>query len=156
LQGPGHGRQPARLHRRVPRDESNVALSGLAPDTPRGSRSLREGEARAGEEGVARRAGLCGRQDRTRPHDPGQGAGSALGAQVTKGVVSLFLRISVDIPQVAVHALNCVHVQIGVITSKMAQAGPPCDTVRMEYVSRVPRAPLDGLIDDLYYLEGAS
>ncbi|MFC6157128.1 helix-turn-helix domain-containing protein [Kribbella jiaozuonensis] len=24
----------------------------------------------------------------------------------------------------------------------------------MEYVSRVPRAPLDGLIDDLYYLEG--
>jgi AraC-like DNA-binding protein len=25
----------------------------------------------------------------------------------------------------------------------------------MEYVSRVPRAPLDGLIDDLYYLEGA-
>jgi hypothetical protein len=30
-----------------------------------------------------------------------------------------------------------------------------CYTVRMEYVSRVPRAPLDGLIDDLYYLEGA-
>jgi AraC-like DNA-binding protein len=29
------------------------------------------------------------------------------------------------------------------------------DTPRMEYVSRVPRAPLDGLIDDLYYLEGA-
>jgi len=28
-------------------------------------------------------------------------------------------------------------------------------TVRMEYVSREPRAPLDGLIDDLYYLEGA-
>jgi AraC-like DNA-binding protein len=26
----------------------------------------------------------------------------------------------------------------------------------MEYVSRVPRVPLDGLIDDLYYLEGAS
>ncbi|GIF51119.1 putative AraC-family regulatory protein [Asanoa ferruginea] len=25
----------------------------------------------------------------------------------------------------------------------------------MEYVSRVPRSPLDGLIDDLYYLEGA-
>ena len=25
----------------------------------------------------------------------------------------------------------------------------------MEYVSRKPRAPLDGLIDDLYYLEGA-
>jgi hypothetical protein len=25
----------------------------------------------------------------------------------------------------------------------------------MEYVSRAPRAPLDGLIDDLYYLEGA-
>ena len=25
----------------------------------------------------------------------------------------------------------------------------------MEYVSRVPRPPLDGLIDDLYYLEGA-
>ncbi|WP_330358137.1 hypothetical protein [Streptomyces chartreusis] len=24
----------------------------------------------------------------------------------------------------------------------------------MEYVSRVPRPPLDGLIDDLYYLEG--
>lgn len=24
----------------------------------------------------------------------------------------------------------------------------------MEYVSRVPRSPLDGLIDDLYYLEG--
>ncbi|MDF3052199.1 MAG: transcriptional regulator, AraC family, partial [Geminicoccaceae bacterium] len=37
----------------------------------------------------------------------------------------------------------------------MAPAGRPCDTVRMEYVSRVPRAPLDGLIDDLYYLEGA-
>jgi AraC-like DNA-binding protein len=26
---------------------------------------------------------------------------------------------------------------------------------RVEYVSRVPRPPLDGLIDDLYYLEGA-
>lgn len=25
----------------------------------------------------------------------------------------------------------------------------------MEYVSRVPRPSLDGLIDDLYYLEGA-
>src|SRR5919107_1489946 len=25
---------------------------------------------------------------------------------------------------------------------------------RVEYVSRVPRPPLDGLIDDLYYLEG--
>ena len=25
----------------------------------------------------------------------------------------------------------------------------------MAYVSRVPRPPLDGLIDDLYYLEGA-
>ena len=25
----------------------------------------------------------------------------------------------------------------------------------VEYVSRVPRAPLDGLIDDLYYLERA-
>jgi hypothetical protein len=25
----------------------------------------------------------------------------------------------------------------------------------MEYVSRVPRPPLDGLVDDLYYLEGA-
>ncbi|MFI7149018.1 hypothetical protein ACIBO2_29235 [Nonomuraea sp. NPDC050022] len=25
----------------------------------------------------------------------------------------------------------------------------------MKYVSRVPRPPLDGLIDDLYYLEGA-
>jgi hypothetical protein len=25
----------------------------------------------------------------------------------------------------------------------------------VEYVSRVPRPPLDGLIDDLYYLEGA-
>jgi hypothetical protein len=30
------------------------------------------------------------------------------------------------------------------------------DTVGVEYVSRVPRPPLDGLIDDLYYLEGAS
>ena len=30
------------------------------------------------------------------------------------------------------------------------------DAVRMEYVSRVPRPPLDGLIDDLYHLEGAS
>ena len=29
------------------------------------------------------------------------------------------------------------------------------DTVGVEYVSRVPRPPLDGLIDDLYYLEGA-
>lgn len=27
--------------------------------------------------------------------------------------------------------------------------------MRVEYVSRVPRPPLDGLIDDLYYLEGA-
>ena len=27
-------------------------------------------------------------------------------------------------------------------------------TVGVEYVSRVPRPPLDGLIDDLYYLEG--
>jgi hypothetical protein len=26
----------------------------------------------------------------------------------------------------------------------------------MEYVSRVPRPPLDGLIDDLYYLEGTA
>ena len=26
----------------------------------------------------------------------------------------------------------------------------------MEYVSRVPRLPLDALIDDLYYLEGAA
>ena len=26
----------------------------------------------------------------------------------------------------------------------------------VEYVSRVPRPPLDGLIDDFYYLEGAS
>ncbi|MFD8531689.1 hypothetical protein ACFV0L_30160 [Streptosporangium canum] len=29
------------------------------------------------------------------------------------------------------------------------------DTVGVEYVSRVPRPPLDRLIDDLYYLEGA-
>src|SRR3954452_21178869 len=29
------------------------------------------------------------------------------------------------------------------------------DAVRVEYVSRVPRPPLDGLIDDLYYLDGA-
>jgi AraC-like DNA-binding protein len=29
------------------------------------------------------------------------------------------------------------------------------DAVGMEYVSRVPRPPLDGLIDDLYFLEGA-
>ena len=29
------------------------------------------------------------------------------------------------------------------------------DAVRVEYVSRVSRPPLDGLIDDLYYLEGA-
>lgn len=29
------------------------------------------------------------------------------------------------------------------------------DPVGVEYVSRVPRPPLDGLIDDLYYLEGA-
>jgi hypothetical protein len=27
--------------------------------------------------------------------------------------------------------------------------------VHVEYVSRAPRPPLDGLIDDLYYLEGA-
>ena len=27
--------------------------------------------------------------------------------------------------------------------------------MRVNYVSRLPRAPLDGLIDDLYYLEGA-
>ncbi|MFI6482912.1 AraC family transcriptional regulator [Nonomuraea sp. NPDC050663] len=31
----------------------------------------------------------------------------------------------------------------------------PRDTGGVEYVSRVPRPPLDGLIDDLYYLEGA-
>jgi AraC-like DNA-binding protein len=30
------------------------------------------------------------------------------------------------------------------------------DAVGMEYVSRVPRPPLDGLIDDLYYLDGAA
>ena len=30
------------------------------------------------------------------------------------------------------------------------------DAVGVEYVSRVPRPPLDGLIDDLYHLEGAS
>jgi AraC-like DNA-binding protein len=30
------------------------------------------------------------------------------------------------------------------------------DAVQVEYVSRVPRPPLDGLIDDLYYLEGTS
>src|SRR5690349_25167733 len=29
------------------------------------------------------------------------------------------------------------------------------DAVGVEYVSRVPRPPLDGLIDDLYYLEGS-
>ena len=29
------------------------------------------------------------------------------------------------------------------------------DDVGVEYVSRVPGPPLDGLIDDLYYLEGA-
>ena len=29
------------------------------------------------------------------------------------------------------------------------------DAVAVKYVSRVPRPPLDGLIDDLYYLEGA-
>src|SRR6476660_2526563 len=29
------------------------------------------------------------------------------------------------------------------------------DAVGVEYVSRAPRPPLDGLIDDLYYLEGA-
>src|ERR687886_514607 len=29
------------------------------------------------------------------------------------------------------------------------------DAVSVEYVSRVPRPPLDALIDDLYYLEGA-
>lgn len=29
------------------------------------------------------------------------------------------------------------------------------DAVRVEYVFQVPRPPLDGLIDDLYYLEGA-
>src|SRR5262247_2016943 len=28
------------------------------------------------------------------------------------------------------------------------------DAVGVEYVSRAPRPPLDGLIDDLYYLEG--
>ena len=28
-------------------------------------------------------------------------------------------------------------------------------TVRVEYVSRVPRPPLDGLLDDLYHLTGA-
>jgi hypothetical protein len=30
-----------------------------------------------------------------------------------------------------------------------------CDAVGVEYVSSVPRPPLDELIDDLYYLEGA-
>lgn len=29
------------------------------------------------------------------------------------------------------------------------------DDVSVQYVSRVPRPPLDGLVDDLYYLEGA-
>src|SRR5699024_11908657 len=29
------------------------------------------------------------------------------------------------------------------------------DTVRVQYVSRVPRLPLRALVDDLYYLEGA-
>ena len=33
--------------------------------------------------------------------------------------------------------------------------GPSGDDVSVEYVSRVPGPPLDGLIDDLYYLEGA-
>jgi len=41
-------------------------------------------------------------------------------------------------------------VKIGVIASRLAQAGSPCDTLRMEYVSRVPSAPLDGLRDDFY------
>ncbi|GAA2186258.1 AraC family transcriptional regulator [Micromonospora lupini] len=36
-------------------------------------------------------------------------------------------------------------------TTAAREAG---DTVGVEYVSRVPRPPLDGLIDDLYYLEG--
>lgn len=35
-------------------------------------------------------------------------------------------------------------------------AGRRAILVGVEYVSRVPRPPLDGLIDDLYYLEGAS
>src|SRR3954470_17741549 len=44
--------------------------------------------------------------------------------------------------------------------ARLDHPGPRCrrgigDTVRVEYVSRVPRPPLDGLIDDLYYLEGA-
>ena len=37
----------------------------------------------------------------------------------------------------------------------MAPAGRVLYCARMKYVSRVPRAPLDGLIDDIYYLEGA-
>ena len=37
-----------------------------------------------------------------------------------------------------------------------APPGRVDDAVRVKYVSRVPRPPLDGLIDDLYYLEGAS
>src|SRR5215475_9883708 len=39
--------------------------------------------------------------------------------------------------------------------SVFGDADGVCDAVGVEYVSRVPRPPLDGLIDDLYYLEGA-
>jgi AraC-like DNA-binding protein len=39
--------------------------------------------------------------------------------------------------------------------SRRAMPAGVGDAVRVEYVSRVPRPPLDGLIDDLYYLEGA-
>ena len=49
---------------------------------------------------------------------------------------------------------------IGVTPKRLAHPGARCrrgigDAVGMEYVSRVPRPPLDGLIDDLYYLAGA-
>ncbi len=37
----------------------------------------------------------------------------------------------------------------------MRDVGGISDAVGMEYVSRAPRPPLDGLIDDLYYLEGS-
>jgi hypothetical protein len=41
------------------------------------------------------------------------------------------------------------------VGSRVSVVGGVGDTVGVEYVSRVPGPPLDGLIGDLYYLEGA-
>lgn len=47
------------------------------------------------------------------------------------------------------------HPPIGDTTNRIAPTPSPRDTPPMQYLSKAPRPPLDELIDDLYFLEGA-